>query len=105
MESIFICAVYVVIFVAIPVAKRLRTRALVESLCLACVNAVVTRGTNGKTLVACNFGGAMRPVKFEVCQCSGFCTNAKPAKLVKIEGFVPEQGAVYAEVAIAKTPG
>jgi len=105
MESIFICAVYVVIFAAIPVAKRLRTRALVESLCLACVNAVVTRGTNGKTLVACNFGGAMRPVKFEVCQCSGFCTNAKPAKLVTIEGFVSDKREAYAEVAIERVSG
>ena len=85
---------------AIPVVKCLRARPADESLCLTCINAVVTRGTNGRTWVACNFAGAMRPVKFTVCQCTGFCVKAGPAKLVTIEGFVRNEHEVYTEVAI-----
>lgn len=100
MESIFFAAIYILIFAAIPVVKRLRARPVDETLCLACVNAVVTRGARGKMLVACNFAGAMRPMKFTVCQCTGFCVKAGPAKLVTIEGFVRNEREVYAEVAI-----
>ncbi len=79
---------------------RMNPRNAEETLCLACVNAVVTRGARGKLLVACNFAGAMRPMKFSVCQCTGFCVKAGPAKLVTIEGFVRNEREVYAEVAI-----
>jgi len=41
------------------------------SLCLTCTNAVVTGGTRGQEWIACNFGGAMRRVKFTVCSCTG----------------------------------
>ncbi len=100
MEVIFLAAIYVVVFVAIPIAKRLRAGASEESLCLACVNAMVTRGTHARAMVACSFGGAMRPVKFTVCRCTGFCEKAGPAKLVTIEGFVRNEREVYTEVAI-----
>ena len=43
----------------------------------------------------------MRPVKFTVCECTGFCVQAEPAKLVTIEGFVRNEREVYAEVAIS----
>jgi len=72
-----------------------------ESLCLTCVNAMVTRATNGKVLITCTCAGAMRPVKFAVCQCTGFCPKARPAKLVKIAGFVRDEREVYEEVAIS----
>ena len=47
-------------------------RATEVSLCLTCVNSVVTRGTCDEEWVACNYGGAMRAVKFTVRSCSGF---------------------------------
>jgi len=75
-------------------------RATEASLCLTCVNSVVTRGTCNEEWVACNFGGAMRAVKFTVCSCSGFCDLRSSNKLVTIQGFVREEGEVYAEVAI-----
>ncbi len=101
MESV-ICAVFwMVVLAAAMVRARWKPRDAEESLCLICVNAVVTRGQRGKVMVACNFAGAMRPVKFTVCQCSGFCVKAGPAKLVKIEGFVREEREVYTEVAIS----
>ena len=84
MEAL-ICLVFWGVVIAGAVLRgQLALRIASESLCLACVNAVVTRGVGGKVLVACNFGGAMRPVKFTVCQCTGFCVKAGPAKLVKI---------------------
>jgi len=71
------------------------------SLCLTCVNSVVTRGTCDEEWVACNYGGAMRAVKFTVCSCSGFSEVGNTNKLVTIEGFVREEREVYAEVAIS----
>lgn len=101
MEGIFVFVIYAVIFVAIPVVKRWRARPGEVSVCLACLNAVVTRGGNGKVMVACNVAGAMRPVKFTVYECTAFCVQAAPAKLVTIEGFVRSAREVYAEVAIS----
>ena len=43
----------------------------------------------------------MRPVKFTVCQCTGFCVKAGPATVVKIEGFVRDEREVYADVAVS----
>ena len=100
MEGIFVFVIYAVIFVAIPVVKRWRARPTGESLCLACVNALVTRGAYGKLMVACNVAGAVRPVKFTVYECTGFCVKAEPPRLVTIEGFVCNEREVYAEVAI-----
>lgn len=101
MEAIFLFAIYAVIFVAIPVVKRWRARPGEVSVCLACLNSVVTRGGNGKVMVACNLAGAMRPVKFTVYDCTAFCIQPAPAKLVTIEGFVRNEREVYAPVAIS----
>jgi hypothetical protein len=80
---------------------RHRTVAGAEtSLCLTCVNAVITRGTRGEEWVVCNYGGAMRPVKFTVCSCTGYCGTPSTSKLVKIEGFARDKREVYVEVAI-----
>lgn len=79
---------------------RTRSSMRVESLCLVCTNAVVTHGRRGQLMVACNLQGAMRPVKFAVCQCTGFCVTRQESKLVTIEGFVPDKRQVYEEVAI-----
>ncbi len=101
METLTVVCIWAAIAV-LRFAPRLRPGvAMQESLCLICVNAVVTRGQRGKVMVACNFAGAMRPVKFTVCQCSGFCVKARPEKLVKIEGFVREERKVYAEAALS----
>ena len=101
METLIIVFVWAVIAAVRFAARSRPVEQNQESLCLICVNAVVTRGTNGKTLIACNFAGAMRPVKFTVCECTGFCVKAGPAKVVKIEGFVRDEREVYAEVAVS----
>ena len=71
------------------------------SLCLTCTNAVVTRGTRGQEWIACNFGGAMRAVKFTVCSCTGYRATSVSEKLVTIEGSALEKRGVYEEVAIS----
>ena len=101
METLIIIFVWAVIAALRFAARSRPVESNQESLCLICVNAMVTRGTNGKTLIACNFAGAMRPVEFTVCQCTGFCVKADPAKLVKIEGFVRDEREGYEEVAIS----
>lgn len=70
------------------------------SLCLTCVNAVITQGTRGEEWVVCSYGGAMRPVKFTVCACTGHCGTRSTTKLVTIEGFARDAQEVYEEVAI-----
>ena len=90
------------IVAAFGFARRDRTVHGVEvSLCLTCVNAVVTRGTQGQEWIACNFGGAMRAVKFTVCSCSGHRSTSGRERLVTIEGFARENRGVYEEVAIS----
>jgi|SRR5664279_2978307 len=104
MEGWIVVGVYILVAV-LGFVKRDKTskggRATEASLCLTCVNSVVTRGTCNEEWVACNFGGAMRGVKFTVASCSGFCGVANSNKLVTIEGFVREEREVYAEVAIS----
>jgi hypothetical protein len=101
MEGLAVVLVYGIVA---AVAYRWRDRTfdgVVESLCLTCVNAVITRGTRGEEWVACNLGGALRPVKFTVRECTGHCSSHSSGKLVTIEGFAPESRDVYAEVAIS----
>jgi len=101
MEAFVLLIVYGII-AAMAFARRDRTVDGVEmSLCLTCANAVVTRGTRGQELMACNFGGAMRAVKFTVCDCTGYRATSGPEKLVTIEGFARESREVYEEVAIS----
>ena len=101
MEAFALLIVYGII-AAIGFMKRDTTiRGVEVSLCLTCANAVVTRGTRGQELIACNFGGAMRSVKFTVSSCTGYRANSGPEKLVTIEGFVRESREVYEEVAIS----
>ena len=99
MEFLVVWFVWSAIWIAARMARKV-CAVEEETLCLACANAVVTRGVGGQKLVACNFGGAMRAVKFAVCECTGFCARGGSAKLVTIEGFAPDKREVYAEVAI-----
>ena len=101
MEAFALIIVYAII-AAIGFMKRDTTVSGVEaSLCLTCSNAVVTRGTRGQEWIACNFGGAMRPVKFTVCSCTGFRATSGPERFVTIEGFARDAREVYEEVAIS----
>jgi hypothetical protein len=101
MELLIAAGIYALIAL-ISFACRDRTVTGVQvSLCLTCVNAVVTRGTRGEESIACNYAGAMRPVKFTVCECTGYSGREGRCKLVTIEGFARESREVYAEVTIS----
>ena len=105
MEGVtFILSAYVLAALTKYATRPWVKEPLEPSLCLTCVNAVVTRGTRGQKWVACNLNGTFRPVKFAVCECTAFCVPGGPPKLVTIEGFAPEQREVYAKVAIGN-PG
>jgi hypothetical protein len=101
MEGVFYVAGAYVVATLMKYAKQPRVKEPVApSLCLACANAVVTRGTRGEESFACNYGGAMRPVKFTVCECTGYAARGGSCKLVTIEGFARETREVFAEVRV-----
>jgi len=78
--------------------------AIVQSqgtLCRTCVNSHMVKGFSGKELISCTFGGTLRPIKFEVRECSGFGDRLVTITPVRIVGFVREENEVYAEVRIA----
>lgn len=101
MEILIVIAVYSVVALN-GFCKRDKTVELAEpSLCLTCVNSVVTRGTKNEEGIACNFAGAMRAIQFTVSSSSGFRSTATSNTLVTIEGFVRDKREAYAEVAIS----
>jgi hypothetical protein len=101
METLAIIVIYALV-AAISFAGRNRSvdRPAV-SLCLTCVNAMITRGTRGQERIACTYGGGLRAVEFAVCECTGYCSARNTSQLVKIAGFAREEREVYVEVAIS----
>jgi hypothetical protein len=101
MEALVLVGIFVLVGL-LGFVKRDRTIDGAEvSLCLTCASSVVTRGTRNEEWIACNYGGAMRAVKFTVSSCSGFSGVGSTNRLVTIEGFVREEREVYAEAAIS----
>ena len=72
-----------------------------RTLCRSCANVHMVRGFNGKELISCTFGGTLRPMKFEVRECTGFSTQLVTITPVRVAGFIREENDVYAEVRIA----
>ena len=70
------------------------------TLCRTCVNSHLVKGFSGKELISCTFGGTLRPMKFEVRECTGFSSRLVTITPVRIEGFVRQANEVYAEVRI-----
>ena len=61
------------------------------TLCRTCANSHMVKGFSGKELISCTFGGTLRPVKFEVRECTGFTSRLVTISPVRIEGFVREK--------------
>ena len=70
------------------------------TLCRTCVNSHVVKGSGGKELISCTFGGALRAIKFEVSECTGFSNRLVTITPVRVEGFVRNSNEVYVEVRI-----
>jgi hypothetical protein len=101
MESLVIIAIYAIVAAIGFVRRDCRVDGTDGSLCLTCVNAMISRGTRAEERIACTYGGGLRAVDFTVCECTGYCSSRNTSKLVKIEGFTREEREVYVEVAIS----
>src|ERR1017187_6010130 len=66
------------------------------TLCRTCVNSHVVKGSDGKELISCTFGGTLRAIKFEVSECTGFSNRLVTITPVRVEGFVRNSNEVYA---------
>jgi hypothetical protein len=96
--------VWIVIAILRIVFRERETVAIVQrqgTLCRTCVNSHMVKGFSGKELISCTFGGALRPIKFEVRECSGFGDRLVTITPVRVVGFVREANEVYAEIRIA----
>jgi len=58
-----------------------------EALCTMCVHEVTHKGFKGEKLTFCNYGGALRELQFEVCECTLY-TDKRIPKPEKPIGFV-----------------
>jgi hypothetical protein len=58
-----------------------------DTLCSTCVYAVTQKGRDGEALTSCCFGGGLRELKFEVCECSVYMDSRIP-KPQRVVGFV-----------------
>lgn len=102
--EILIPVIWSMIVVLRVILRKRETMAVEQrqgTLCRTCVNSHLVKGFGGKELISCTFGGSLRPIKFEVRECTGFSNRLVNVTPVRIEGFVREKKEVYAEVRIA----
>ena len=72
-----------------------------EALCTSCVYEVTQKGCNGEKLTSCNYGGELRELKFEVCECSVYVDRRVP-KPEKTIGFVKPGGTSRPKITVIK---
>jgi hypothetical protein len=101
MEPLVIIAIYAIVAAIGFIGRDRSVDGTNVTLCLTCVNAMITCGTRGEERTACTYGGALRPIDFTVCECTGYCSKRDTSQMVKIEGFAREEHQVYEEVAIS----
>ncbi len=72
-----------------------------EALCTSCVYEVTQKGYSGEKLTFCNYGGGLRELKFEVCECSVYVDSRipKPAKTI---GFIKPGETVRPKITVIK---
>ncbi|HZM11473.1 MAG TPA: hypothetical protein VFC15_14800 [Candidatus Limnocylindrales bacterium] len=97
-----------VILILVPILRivlRKRETMAVEqrqgTLCRSCANSHLVKSFSGKELISCTFGGTLRPIKFEVRECTGFSNRLVTIAPLRVAGFVREESEVYAEIRIA----
>ena len=63
-----------------------------EPLCNTCAYAHIARGYRDRQkLIACTFGGTVRPLKFVVSDCTLYCNRNPGIRLVRVTGFAETQ--------------
>ncbi len=60
------------------------------TLCSTCIHSHVAMSCNGKRLTSCAFGGVLRPIAFEVVDCSSYFDRAKVRSTV-VSGFLRQR--------------
>ncbi len=72
-----------------------------EALCTSCVYEVTQKGYKGERLTFCNYGGGLRELKFEVCECTVYC-DSRITKLDKPIGFIKPGETVRPKITVIK---
>jgi hypothetical protein len=72
-----------------------------EALCTSCVYEVTQKGYQGEKLTFCNYGGELRELQFEVCECSVY-VDSRVARPRKIAGFIKPGETARLNVTIIK---
>jgi len=62
-----------------------------EALCASCNYEVTHKGYEGEKLTFCNYGGGLRELTFEVCECSVY-VDSRITKPEKVIGFIQPEG-------------
>src|ERR1017187_5948396 len=98
MEFLFAIVSILVAVVQTALRKRQTMVTIMSAgtLCRTCVNSHVVKGSGGKELISCTFGGTLRAIKFEVSECTGFSNRLVTITPVRVEGFVRNSNEVYA---------
>ena len=74
-----------------------------DSLCASCAYAHVARGYRERDkLVACTFGGTVRPLQFAVSNCTSYCNRNAGARQVRVAGFAESVDGALAPTVAAK---
>ena len=60
------------------------------ALCLTCVYAVVQKTTGSEQLISCAYGGGLRELKVEVCECTVYA-DARVPKPRRVVGYITPQ--------------
>jgi len=62
-----------------------------KALCTSCTCEVTHKGYEGEKLTFCNYGGGLRKLEFEVCECSVY-VDSRITKPEKVIGFIQPEG-------------
>src|ERR1035437_5863489 len=100
----FLIPVIWIMIAILRIVFRERETVVIErrqgTLCRSCANSHLVKGFSGKELISCTFGGTLRPIRFEVRECTGFSNRLVTITPVRVVGFIKREDEVYAEVRI-----
>jgi len=72
-----------------------------ETLCTSCVFEVTSKGFKGEKFTFCSYGGGLRELKFEVCECTVYNDKRIPKPEKRI-GFVKPGKATRPKLTVIK---
>ncbi len=72
-----------------------------EALCYFVCPRSHAEGLQGEKLTFCNYGGELRELRFEVCECSVY-VDGRVAKPAKVAGFIKPGETVRPKITVIK---